>query len=1488
MPSLKKKALSLYLRTNCYRQLSLNLRSDPERKEQGMPPRQTARAGLGLVGAAGYEWQDEKVGELDLVFGADNVHVNPKKRGNRPDGLDVEEVLPKLRPFQFVVEARYDADTRTFKEGVGIGELRDLEGVPLGVGEAFPDIVQVLPPMTARPAWEGEEDGAGPAPAAQEVLPGGDVRPLAEGDGRMRLRVVDIKQSAEPGAHYFAEVVYYSITLASWLVEHGWDDRFVVVAAPAVWPGTYEASEILLARERARKEGRDPSPEELAMALEEDIEVAPFDVFAPRLGRFFREDLPYVLGTPWHEVPWHVSYVCNGCEFLGYPWLDKNGELTNDERHCWPEAERTGNLSLVAGLSKGGAKLLGPVAKDVETLAGVPAEDEAFDASPTLRSKRTVYPNRAKALRQGETGIIPESGSDALMPKWPDLHVYLFLDYDLSSAITASFSLRAFWREPLPYKEPGDPSREEPKKKRWRARDEEGKPAGFQEVFLVDRRDPEREKAELLKFLRALRGVLGFVQRQDEEDIAAGRRGDVSKPGSLRRSTYQIYLWDEAQRKQLVRVVGRHLPAILGDKDLRDLAWLFPPPELLAHAEEASHRSPFTLVSDVVQNTVAVPVPHHYTLLEIAKTYRLRPEAPAPGVHPLYREPLTDLIPGERLHEMWTHKGDWLQTARTVEETTAKKLSALANVVAKLERDLREVLQRSAAPPIVKVPSPIRGVPPHGKLLYEYTRLNAAMGELDSQTTRAMPPHEREARFKSAHLLRRLEGDEKAAAYARLSAAANEPLPPPDGLVVYRLSPESREFNVRPPALGYALAPRGWPGFLGSHAYPLVKEIEGNFFSKGSVAEVGFTQVSVVAIDRAHDLAALKPWWNYQVPVLEEAGVMDLSEDVMLDPVHSDYLSKKVKLTLEGIGRPASAWHDEPVLTALGMAAPDPGDETPETPASEFLWGAKGLSEEGIERDLSEARAALEGAGVRLNESQWEAWAASLTRRLALMWGPPGTGKSQTLRAVVAATVWLADRDGLPFRLLIASSTYAAVDNVLLGTDGLLERLLPHKPYRLYRLRSDYANLPAEIAEHPDVEPMAVKTSQAPQEVLGLQGTLDHPEGIVVVAGPSQQLHNLAIATKNKRKKETAPQTQRRWFDLVVVDEASQIDVAESTLVVSKAADGAAFVLAGDDKQLPPIHKATPPEGLDDTVGSLYGYVRHHHGVDYLPLQVNYRANSTLVDFTKRAGYDPGLHSRHPDLRLAFLDKGLPPERPADWPEALYWTPEWNRFLDPSKPAVCFVYEDEVASQANDFEADAVAAILRLLYGSLDRQLAGELGEDDSVRPLSGTPHGPKSFWGRAVGVVTPHRAQMGKVVGRLQQVFPNHDGAAIWSAVDTVERFQGQQRDVIVGSFGLGDPDLIRAEDEFLYNLNRFNVMASRARAKLIVLTTRSLVDHLSDDSEVLEESRLLKTFAESFCDLPSPIELGYNSNGSVVARPGVLRARAHDGDDDGSEKRA
>lgn len=1469
MPSLKKKALSLYLRNGCQRQLALNLYSDDERKANGMPERQQARAGLGLTGAMGYEWQDEKVSELGDVFGKNAVHVNPVKKGNRPAPILLQNVLAQLKPYQFIVEGKYDAATKTFMDAVGISVLQDTAGQLLGVGEALPDLIQVLPPAASPMSWEEVQQDNGLFATMQAVKPNGDVVALTTTDQRLRLRVIDIKLSAEPGAHYFAEVVYYSITLAAWLEEHNWNHDFVVIAAPAVWPGSYDASQIMQVHSRCQKEGRTPTPEELAFALEDDIEVAPFDAFAPRLRRFFQEELPLVLQTPWDQLSWHVSYTCSGCEFLGYPWKDKDGKLTNTPLHCWPTAELTRHLSRVAGLSRGSAKLLRSEVADVASLASLSSDDTAFERSPSLRAKRTIYPHRARSLEDNLTGIIPNSGGDALMPRWPDLHIYIFIDYDLSSAITATFSLRAFWKEPLPFG-----SAETAKKKRWAARDEE-KPTGFQEVYLVDQRNLTRERDELLKFLRTLRNIITNVEQQDDEDIINLRRGDVTQPKSLKRSTYQIYLWDEAQRKQLTRVVGRHLQAILADSGLRNLAWLFPPPELLAHADEASYQSSFTLVSAIVQNTVAVPVPHHYTLLDVARTYHPASVGEI-SVHPLYREPLTDLIPGERLHDMWTHRGNYTQTQHIIEETTAKKLTALAFVVAQLEKDLKDLLMRAAAPPLLKNVQRLTGVPPRSVLWYEYSRLNQAMAELDEHTLRAMPAHEREARFKSAHLLDRLDSDAKLEACDKLQKTVQQPLPQAAELLVYRLNRDSYEFNVRPPALGYALAPRSDPAFLGKSAYPLVNDNNITVRGKlsGTVAEAGLTKVSVVAIDRVNGLIALKLWYTNCALDLERVGVANFRTDVMLDPVGEDYLSKKLALTIQGIGRPASAGEDINAIRALGLTGTSPTTTTPETPASEFLWRAPVLAITSVNRDVASIRDHLERCGEYLNESQWAAWKAALTRRLALIWGPPGTGKSQTLRAVIGAAVWYAHEHKQPLRLLIASNNYTAIDNVLIGVDVLLAKIVSGKPYRLIRLQSQYNDPPAELKNHPNIEQVIVKTTDAPMDVQELQAMLENSTNIVVVAVPPQQLHNLAIATKNKSKNATASRTQRRWFDLLIIDEASQLGVAEATLIVSKAAENATFVLAGDDKQLPPIQPATPPDDLEHVVGSVYNYIRHYHLIAPEPLQINYRSCQTLVDFTKYAGYDPSLHAEHTDLRIALLAPGFPLERPNNWPQELYWTPNWAQLLNPQQPAVCFIYDDDVTGQSNAFEADTVASLIWLLYGRLDRQLTGER-KDNTIAALTGQPHEEKHFWERAVGVVTPHRAQMSKIVTRLQAIFPSHNPTAIWNAVDTVERFQGQQRDIIIASFGLGDADLIRSEDEFIYSLNRFNVMASRARAKLIVLLTRSLVDHLSDDGDVLNESRLLKNYAESFCQSPTSVTLGFRENGVDKTRPGILRTR-------------
>jgi hypothetical protein len=187
--------------------------------------------------------------------------------------------------------------------------------------------------------------------------------------------------------------------------------------------------------------------------------------------------------------------------------------------------------------------------------------------------------------------------------------------------------------------------------------------------------------------------------------------------------------------------------------------------------------------------------------------------------------------------------------------------------------------------------------------------------------------------------------------------------------------------------------------------------------------------------------------------------------------------------------------------------------------------------------------------------------------------------------------------------------------------------------------------------------------------------------------------------------------------------------------------------------------------------------------------------------------------------------------------------------------------------------------MLLLLHGQLGDQLRNEnhAGTGQPIASTS-TAYSAIDFFRRAVGVVTPHRAQQGLIVTRLLQVFGATGplAEAIRDAVDTVERFQGQQRDVVIASYTLGDPDQIAEEDEFLMSLNRFNVIASRARAKLVVLVSQEVISHLAHDVDVLRESKLLKMYAEGFCRNSRPMLLGYiEPSGVAHSVAGTFRWR-------------
>ena len=69
--------------------------------------------------------------------------------------------------------------------------------------------------------------------------------------------------------------------------------------------------------------------------------------------------------------------------------------------------------------------------------------------------------------------------------------------------------------------------------------------------------------------------------------------------------------------------------------------------------------------------------------------------------------------------------------------------------------------------------------------------------------------------------------------------------------------------------------------------------------------------------------------------------------------------------------------------------------------------------------------------------------------------------------------------------------------------------------------------------------------------------------------------------------------------------------------------------------------------------------------------------------------------------------------------------------------------------------------------------------------------------------------------------------------------------------------------------------VTPHRAQQGLIVLVTQEVVDHLASDLDVLGESRLVKSYVESFCKTSRPMTLGYLEAGAEKHVGGLFKWR-------------
>jgi ATP-dependent RNA/DNA helicase IGHMBP2 len=242
-------------------------------------------------------------------------------------------------------------------------------------------------------------------------------------------------------------------------------------------------------------------------------------------------------------------------------------------------------------------------------------------------------------------------------------------------------------------------------------------------------------------------------------------------------------------------------------------------------------------------------------------------------------------------------------------------------------------------------------------------------------------------------------------------------------------------------------------------------------------------------------------------------------------------------------------------------------------------------------------------------------------------------------------------------------------------------------------------------------------------------------------------------------------------YDVCVVDEASQ---ATTPAVLNGALRAGRLVLAGDHKQLPPtvIGRA---RALSTTV---FEELREQDeaGAYSRMLTVQHRMHAALMAFPSTRFYGGALVA-HPSVAARTLP-------PSDDPIA-----QPARVLDVVDTAGAGLDErapdaEASASKENPGEADVVVRVVRALLA------AGSAPAD--------------------VGVISPYSGQVALLRAALADVVD----AGL--EVDTVDGFQGREKDVIVFSAVRSNAD---AEVGFLADARRLNVAITRAKRKLVVV---------------------------------------------------------------------
>lgn len=436
-----------------------------------------------------------------------------------------------------------------------------------------------------------------------------------------------------------------------------------------------------------------------------------------------------------------------------------------------------------------------------------------------------------------------------------------------------------------------------------------------------------------------------------------------------------------------------------------------------------------------------------------------------------------------------------------------------------------------------------------------------------------------------------------------------------------------------------------------------------------------------------------------------------------------------------------------------------------------------------------------------LTEAQRSIIGGLLTDRVLVLQGPPGTGKSHTLGFAALCRLLALASPSRPFRIAVTAKTHAAVSIALASIAKRVRQLFSNSPAEA--TWAPFENLPVLkiCTDAGEIVPEGVgrlfadggtELSAAEQWERLMR------EPILVVGGTPGGLYNLV---KRGAAKAKSIDWSADYFDLVIIDEASQMGITEALTSAAFLREDGQFIAIGDHRQMPPIlAHAWEEEKRRDLERarphlSIFDYLREA-GFRSAALDESFRIPSEIAEFLNKYVYSKDAVNFHSKVTARL-------------PEIAGLTGWLKEAMNPAHPLVLIEHDEHGSQQANEFEALLVEQIARIA----EREL--------KLEPTKG------------IGIVVPHRAQKALLQARLPQMA---------DAIDTVERFQGGERDLIIVSATVSDREYAEAESSFLLDPRRLTVAISRPKRKLIVIASRAVFDLIPAELEEYERSALWK----------------------------------------------